>query len=381
MHLNNARHRYLIRCLLTVMFALATWGGVSACNVPVFRFALERWRPTPYRLTLVHRGPLSDADQALATRLLDQQDAYAATLEVRLIDVTAEPAEADAALVASVADDTLPALCAQYPQDLGNEAPFWKSKLSEAAVSQILDSPVRTELVSRLASGQTAVWLVLSSGDPAKDQATTTLLTQELKRLEGELELPDFEDDLDALLPGGPPVRIAFSILQVPRHGEEALVAMLLHSEPDLAGRADPLVFPVFGRGRALFPLVGAGITSENITLAAEFLVGACGCEVKEQNPGFDLLLAADWTALLEEQGMKLTDLPAVEESPSTTPELVPIPAGTAAKVATNPVATAATINDGPRPANDFWKWIAGVSLTCATVGLVAWRLALRGRR
>ncbi|HUQ72324.1 MAG TPA: hypothetical protein VM165_22550, partial [Planctomycetaceae bacterium] len=40
---------------------VVTGGGLGwACNVPVFRYALEHWRPDPYRLTVLHRGPLDD---------------------------------------------------------------------------------------------------------------------------------------------------------------------------------------------------------------------------------------------------------------------------------------------------------------------------------
>src|SRR5205807_1381286 len=49
------------------------------------------------------------------------------------------------------------------------------------------------------------------------------------------------------------------------------------------------------GRGIALYALVGKGITAENIAKAAGFLVGECSCEVRRQNPGVDLLMAADW--------------------------------------------------------------------------------------
>ena len=36
-------------------------------------------------------------------------------------------------------------------------------------------------------------------------------------------------------------------------NAEQALVAMLLGSESDLAERSDPMVFPIYGRGRALW--------------------------------------------------------------------------------------------------------------------------------
>jgi hypothetical protein len=72
-------------------------------------------------------------------------------------------------------------------------------------------------------------------------------------------------------------------------------VRQLLGSEPDLAGLSEPMAFPVFGRGRVLYALVGAGITAENVRKAAEFLGGDCSCTVKRDNPGTDLLLIADW--------------------------------------------------------------------------------------
>ncbi len=77
--------------------------------------------------------------------------------------------------------------------------------------------------------------------------------------------------------------------------------ANLVHCEPDIPTRQEPLVYPVFGRGRSLLPMIGAGIIADNIQEYAEFLVGACSCEIKEQNPGFDLsVAAANWDVLLK---------------------------------------------------------------------------------
>jgi hypothetical protein len=237
---------------------------------------------------------------------------------------------------------------------------------------------LRQEIVRRLAAGETAVWLVLESGDAAKDRAARELLTQELKRLESELKLPPIDPGDDA--PGRPELKIAFSVLSVPRNqNEEApLAAMLLHSEPDLAERTDPLVFPVFGQGRALWPLVGAGITPENITRNAGFLVGSCSCEVKEQNPGFDLLLAADWKQTLKDQGVDVEAiaLRELERSTPAEPQLVPIPSGT---VAPRPVPTTPTttesIEPAPRPSY-LPYWIAGLS----AAGVILLALVFRRR-
>src|SRR5207249_2313709 len=51
-----------------------------------------------------------------------------------------------------------------------------------------------------------------------------------------------------------------------------------------------------------LLPLIGKGITAENIGGDARFLIGPCTCKVKEQNPGVDLLMVADWEAPVARQ-------------------------------------------------------------------------------
>ncbi|MBV8878389.1 MAG: hypothetical protein JO332_00360, partial [Planctomycetaceae bacterium] len=63
------------------------------------------------------------------------------------------------------------------------------------------------------------------------------------------------------------------------------------------SGLNGPVAFPIFGRGRALWALAGAGLNAQFIAEAGTFLTGACSCEAKEFNPGVDLLFAADWEA------------------------------------------------------------------------------------
>jgi hypothetical protein len=77
---------------------------------------------------------------------------------------------------------------------------------------------------------------------------------------------------------------------------ERALLSMIMNSEPDLDEYVkEPMAVPVFGRGRALYTLIGEGINGDNIREAAAFLTGPCGCEIKMMNPGVDLLIATNW--------------------------------------------------------------------------------------
>lgn len=308
---------------------LGGFGTLLACNVPVFRFALERWRPDPYRVTVFHRGPLAESDRALTEKLADQQENSLINLVVRTIDVSSLDDETDKALMPTLGELQLPALVLHYPEHLQLPAPIWSGPLNSNTVAQLIDSPIRAEVVRRLAEGQTAVWLLLESGQPETDDRAARLVEEQLKRLEHDLKLPELTDAPADKLLAATPLQVAFSIVRVSRSAaEQPLVQMLLHAESDLLEQSDPMVFPVFGRGRALLPLIGAGVTAENIHDSAAFLVGACSCEVKELNPGFDLLLAANWDALLTKEGVPLTATATGDRHPPAEGELVPIPAG-----------------------------------------------------
>ncbi len=168
-------------------------------------------------------------------------------------------------------------------------------------MAELVDSPVRRELIQRLASGQSLVWLFVASGNESADATARMTLESELRTLTSKLELPKLTDDPEDAIKGGPPLRIEFSILELAINDQRewALREVLLGSEPDLRALNEPMAFPVFGCGRALWPLVGAGISAENVRESAVFATGACSCQVKEQNPGFDLLLSGKWEELL----------------------------------------------------------------------------------
>ena len=338
---------------LALIVILGSIALAEACNVPVFRFALERWRPDPYVMTVFHRGALAASDRSLLDALEARQEKSGVNLLVRRVDVSGLD-DADLTLFESLDQPTLPALAVQYPEHLQIAAPIWSSPLNADAITRLTDSSLRSELVRRLADGQTAVWLLLESGQSEKDEAAAKLLLARLKTLEQELKLPELTEASEDMLLAATPLKVAFSLLRVPRgEAEQPLMQMLLHSEPDLAERSDPIVFPVFGRGRALWPLVGAGITEDNIHDSAAFLVGACSCEVKDLNPGFDLLLAADWGSMLSQDGQPLIAIETRHSSPPGDAEFVPIPPG-------SPKTEESVTAPEPQPTSRRWV-IAGL--------------------
>lgn len=365
--------RVFCRCLFAFGMLLAVGGVVSACNVPVFRYALEHWRADSFRLTVFHRGPLSETLQALLEPFEAPPEQSPANAVVRMVDVDDISDSADQALWASLNNLQLPHLVVRYPAHLRIEKPVWTGPFDGVDLSRLTESPVRKELIRRLSEGQTAVWVQLDGGKQEADQAAADLLQQELLRLERELKLPALTESPEDILLGGPPLKLKFSMHRVSRDdpAEQALVAMLVGCEDDLAERTDPIVFPVFGRGRALLPLVGAGITAENVHGSAAFLVGPCSCQVKELNPGFDLLLAADWGALLALEFDPAAELASSETSLSAEPELVPIAPGAtvSASKPAGPVAAEATVSTDR--ANSPWMVLGIVALVGAVIVVV----------
>jgi hypothetical protein len=270
---------------------------VRACNVPVFRYALEHWATDPYEAFVFHRGPLTEADRA-AVALLAKA---APTLTLHTVDLDQQPEDAARDLFEAQPSPTLPWLVVRYPTATRAQETAWAGPLQTDAVRALLESPARREVAHRLHEGESVVWLLLDGGTKEQDDAAEQLLRSESATLPKTLHLPapgDLADDE----PGQgteTPLRVAFSVVRVARTdpAEAALVQLLLHTEPDLSQRQEPMVFPVFGRGRVLYALVGPGISASNLREAAVFLTGACSCRVKQENPGIDLLLTIGATA------------------------------------------------------------------------------------
>lgn len=297
---------------------LFTAASALACSVPVFRYALEHWPADPFHVLVFHRGPLSGEQQA-ALREAEKKEGARANVLVRTVDLDGEAPEDLRRLFESQKDARAPWMVARFPSSSGIREPVVSQALTPESLAALLDSPARAETARRLASGESAVWLLLESGDKAADDAAEKLLQERLEYLASVMTLPklDESDIANGLVSvAEEDLRLDFSLLRVSRAdaAETALVRMLLLSEEGLDGLDEPMVFPVFGRGRALYALAGAGIRQEMIESAAAFLVGKCSCQVKEQNPGVDLLMTADWDAAAKASPLLERELPTLAE-------------------------------------------------------------------
>lgn len=284
------RFAYCAGIVLTLLCGLSV--RVTACSTPVFQYALERWQPDYYKILVTHHGSLSDETKAVVEGAISSDEPGGPNMYFEE-EETETPGP--------------PMMEVFFPYAPPEMTPIWKKKLSAETIQAIAESPARKEIAKRIIGGDAAVWVFLESGDEAADTKAYKILDDSLKTMAEVLELP--VDPYAAMPAPGEeatppePERPSFSIVKVSRDDpeEEFLVDALLRTEPDLVELDDPMAFPMFGRGRVLYSLIGEGINSDNIEGCCYYITGACSCQVKYQNPGIDMLVSADWDQVFEQ--------------------------------------------------------------------------------
>lgn len=285
--------------------------AAAACNVPVFRYALERWEADPYEIVVFHREPLSVEQEVILAGMEKAGRDGTANLTVNRVNLAGEVPPPLRLLWNAQENPTSPWMVARYPRQSRIENPAWAGPLTAETVGALLDSPARRDLARKLLRGDAVVWLLLESGDRERDDEAGRLIEAESGKLQQTLKLPE-PSTLDPPMNANVPLKIAISIVRVARSdpAERMLVNLLLNRNPKLATGKEAMLFPIFGRGRAIPPAIGPEIRAEALLEMAEFLTGPCSCQVKEMNPGYDLLLTANWSSLIGYQELQLPEPP-----------------------------------------------------------------------
>ncbi len=323
--------------LLWIIVAIAVCtAAAEACNIPVFRFALERWKPDSCEVVVFHRGPISADDEKTVNELESASLAKDGLANLNLIrcDLSSNGDQELSDLWLSVkekSDAKLPMVVARSRKGRGQTINHWYGSLQESRTAGLIESPIRVELTKRLQSGDAIVWLVLKSSDEQKTAAIRELLKAQCEELPNKIELPEGIGLPGSELYSEVPLLLQFSVLEIDPDDpkEQYLVRQLKGFHADTTIDDEPLVVPVFGRGRALEVIPASQLNADLIHDLTEFLCGACSCQVKEQNPGFDLLLSTNWNAALFGDD---SDAPPPEAAAGNGQkkgaELVPIPLG-----------------------------------------------------
>lgn len=288
----------LSRLFFFLLLSTVTTPLASGCTIPVFRFALDRWDADRFELRLP-AGASQDAE--MTDRLRPLRANGAGNLS---IVTSKDPEQKQAEL--------------RFPGE--GSATLWTGDLNVATLGAVLDSPARQELRARILAGESVVWVIADSGTP-EDKAQRDRIEKRLQFLQQVAGLPIQDpNDPDSQLGPGPPLKLAFTVLRVQRDDPAEAVFLKMLAGPK--GNIDPantsFAAAIFGKGRVLGAWALDLLDDAALEDACLFLVGRCSCRVKDQNPGWDILMNVDWPKALAEVSAKKpaveTELPAMAE-------------------------------------------------------------------
>ena len=299
---------------LVVLVFLFISHSVNACQVPVFRYALERWASDKYELAIFFNDSLNEDQEALVNSL-----DINANIETFRVDAK----NMSGSEVAKYGNILVPEgkVIGQlhYPWSVGRgnrsidpDVPLWNGVLTTESLGLIVDSPVRKAIREKIILGESAVWVILGSGNKEKDIAVEKELKKYLQNVSQKIEIPEGvvgpgeldrvasgEVDVEDVLRSTIPLKISFDVIRIEKSDpREKIFSLMLKSYVPHLNRAYPnqnLIFPVFGRGRTLEAIPASVMTEEIMMKACTYICGACSCEVKRENPGIDLIMTASW--------------------------------------------------------------------------------------
>ncbi len=287
-----------------------------ACDIPVFRFALEEWVSDEYRVTVFYKEALpADGIDKLETLANQSRQIFGqvpdmmeikpveprANMTVRYADLETEQDAMTQKLWQTQNTEVLPWVIVRFPRTARMKHALWSGPLAKFDSDTLLHSLARQQVFEKLSQGASAVWVLLETGNKIQDEKTFETLKAELAKAEKTLKLPEIDNaDLDEM---GLPLKVSFPVMKVSRAAVQEIpfITMLIKSEPQLMNHLQkPMAFPIYGRGRSLYGLAGDAINSDNIFRACRILLESCKCEIKDDNPGTDMLFRADWDGIFE---------------------------------------------------------------------------------
>lgn len=324
--LASPKHRRV--SLIALLLALGAGSIALPCNTPVNRYALYRWEASPYYIFHVRHGEDGPATSPLAKpveKLWTHRD----------LETTGE-----AASIRAVTNLEVVTLDASKPDDLADLPPHLRQSLEEepadsfplhlivnprgrevyrgelkmADVAGLADSPTRQEIARLLDAGHDGVLVFLESADAEANARALKEIDRALEMVapaEGADEKAAEKkpvDSLDELIQGDDELsdsalRVGKVILKPDDAREKWFLRMLYACEElEPEDLKQPMVFAAYGRGRIMEPYLGAGIIAENLLDVIRFINGPCSCQVKDENPGVDLLTTWNW----EKTAMKI---------------------------------------------------------------------------
>jgi hypothetical protein len=224
-----------------------------ACTTKVSEWVLLNSLPDEYALIYFHKDPLSEKEKQQNTEV--GKNIRTANIQFR----------------------SLPKKDIDQPY----YGLYYKNRLfskynDPGGLENLTSSPLREKIALELMAGKLCVMLYLKTDIKEKDEAgmrtvKTTIATSPFGKIIPVIELS--RNDVN----------------------EKHFISMLLNVESDLKDIKEPMLFGIFGRFKALEPLLAKGISEENVNLMISFLTADCSCLIKDNLPGTDILFTNNW--------------------------------------------------------------------------------------
>jgi hypothetical protein len=224
-----------------------------ACTTRVSEWVLLNTLPEAYSLVYFHNGPLSKIAEK-------QNDALRVSYGPGNISISNLLKE----------DIKQPYYALYYRKRL------IRSYVNPDELKTLTSSPLRNKIYEELMGGMLCAMVYLTTDNKDKDDKGLQILKNTI---------------------GSSPFKDIIAVHELSRNSaEEAHFAtLLLNVEDDLRNINEPMLFGIFGRFKALEPLLAGGISGENINYMIDYMTAECSCLIKDDLPGADILFSGNW--------------------------------------------------------------------------------------
>ena len=255
---------------------------LSACDTPVYEYALQHWDRDDYAIYYLHDGSESPLDTSVNQLLRNVADAREGHANLQFVSLDASlapdrlPPDSRRVLRAN-AEVSRPRHIMLSPKG----RTLFSGRMTLRDLRDLLGSPKTAALAEMLSEGARGVLVVLTDTEES-------LNVSALETARAVIESAEADD-------------IPVGLLDVSRQDEKErwLVRQLLAVEADLKDIPGPLVFGAYGRCHITEAYLGKGINSANLTDLVAFMNGPCTCEIKAANMGVDIITKWNWDAYL----------------------------------------------------------------------------------
>lgn len=325
---------------------------VKPCTEPVFSYALQNWRPLPYKLIVYLAGRSNDEERELITYAnKSSRTGRIGVLDILVLNSSEILDNTSEIFPTQMIPKKLPWCSLLSPYSTEDSKPIWSGTFDRKNIDLILFSPARKEISTRiLDKGDVCVWLLLEGENIQKiplsskntfqnkimffikkivsyftfsktgDSKVVKTIEKWLKQISSNQNILFSQnvDRSDTIQNKQDSLSFKSSLHRISRNDpqEKMFVKMLQHLLPDNRDKTTSFLFPIFGRGRTLPPLGEEKITLENMNDIAKFLIEPCACVIKNENPGSDILFTVPWRQIINSRNSSTVIFSTIEDPP-----------------------------------------------------------------